>query len=69
MDVSQMSGFTQAAYLTIIYSALGAVLYWFYNRMVTKKEIELAEENARRDAKAARKAKKNKWSHILDKEK
>jgi hypothetical protein len=56
MDVSSMSGPMQAVYMIVIFSALGFLLYMFYNKLVSKKEEEEVKRLAKIEAKRAKKS-------------
>lgn len=53
-----MSGPVQALYLLAIMAGLGAALYWFYNLLVQKPELEEEQRKARLEAKKAKRDKK-----------
>lgn len=53
----------QGFYMLAIFSAIGAAIFWFYNLLVRKKEVEEAEHQARIEAKRARKAARKEKSH------
>ena len=59
MDVSEMSGFSQAVYLIMIYIAMGVAFYWFYRMLVKGPEEAEKTRLARIDAKKAKKDKKH----------
>ena len=66
MDVNQMGPFGKICYLLMILSFIGAVTFFFYNKMVLGPESEELEKQKKfEQRKAAKLAKKKNWIHIF----